>query len=141
MLHRPTLSYCLLCKNRLHVTFSRKRFANVPEEIRAKYEHPASHFSFGWSHGKETLETGRPDLAKGSFYANPCLDEPFAHDPQVVAAHPALAHPNVWPDGDGGGKGLEEVKGFSKEFKALGKAVVRVGELVARQCDRRVEKR
>ncbi|CAM9679916.1 unnamed protein product, partial [Scytosiphon promiscuus] len=54
-----------------------QKFAALPEETRARYEHAPSSFSFGWSHGKETLEAGRPDLAKGSFYANPCFDAPF----------------------------------------------------------------
>ncbi|CAM9581527.1 unnamed protein product [Ascophyllum nodosum] len=107
-----------------------RRFANLSEDIRARYEHPSSSFSFGWSHGKETLEAGRPDLAKGSFYANPCFDAPFAEDPAAVSSQPAFAHPNVWPD--------DEVPGFSAAFKALGQAVVRVGTLVARQCDRYV---
>ena len=138
---------------------NRGRFATLPEEARARYEHPASVFSFGWSHGKETLEAGRPDLAKGSFYANPCFDAPFGEGKSAAAAaaaaaeagggeaggetaaeaaakaeadpvarYPSFAHPNVWPDAD--------VPGFSGAFKELGRAVVRVGELVARQCDR-----
>ena len=131
----------------------KQRFAKLPEATKVKCEHPESHFSFGWSHGKETLQAGTPDLAKGSFYANPCYDTPFAHDPAAVKAFPSFAHPNIWPDdgsdGDdgviatvcdsisgaaaGGGGVLD---GFSKEFKALGQAVVRVGVLVARQCDK-----
>ncbi|CAB1097283.1 unnamed protein product [Ectocarpus sp. CCAP 1310/34] len=175
------------------------KFAALPEETKARYEHPQSCFSFGWSHGKESLETGGPDLAKGSFYANPCFDAPFGgdgggsgsgaaaiaagsgedggvegrgpdrllHRPEkgdhcggnnageeggggggggvgvggdsgpaaaeaaaaaLVEKYPSFAHPNVWPDAD--------VPGFSAAFKALGRAVVRVGGLVARQCDR-----
>jgi hypothetical protein len=46
------------------------QFAALPREARAKYEHASSFYAFGWSHGKEKLE-GRPDYAKGSFYANP----------------------------------------------------------------------
>lgn len=161
------------CENLDH---DRGRFATLPEEARARYEHPACVFSFGWSHGKETLEAGRPDLAKGSFYANPCFDAPFGEGKAAAAAaagggvagetadaeavhvaadavaaaaeeeeeeaaaaakveadaavarYPSFAHPNVWPDAD--------VPGFSRAFKELGRAVVRVGELVARQCDR-----
>ncbi|CAN0403452.1 unnamed protein product, partial [Hapterophycus canaliculatus] len=138
-----------------------QRFAALPEETRARYEHARSSFSFGWSHGKETLEAGRPDLAKGSFYANPCYDDPFGSgsgnntcqsnndnnnngrdhdgvgngsgDPDVgeaaaaVQRYPSFAHPNIWPD--------EDVPGFSAAFKRLGRVVVRIGELVARQCD------
>ncbi|CAM9640353.1 unnamed protein product, partial [Ectocarpus sp. 13 AM-2016] len=106
-------------------------FAALPEEAKARYEHPQSCFNFGWSHGKESLETGSPDLAKGSFYANPCFDAPgptAAEAAALVEKYPSFAHPNVWPDAD--------VPGFSAAFKALGRAVVRVGGLVARQCDR-----
>ena len=104
------------------------RFATLPAETRTKYEHPASSFALGWSHGRETLEAGRPDVAKGSFYANPCFDDPFPGDAAAAELHPALACPNLWPD--------EEVPGLSTAFKGLGQAVVRVGVLVARQCDR-----
>ena len=51
------------------------RFAALPASARAKYEHAASYYAFGWSHGKEKLE-GRPDLAKGSYYNNPIHDAP-----------------------------------------------------------------
>lgn len=118
-----------------HQYIAARRFATLPAETRARYEHPASTFSFGWSHGKETLEAGRPDVAKGSFYANPLFDAPFAGDDnarEVVAKRPAFAHPNLWPDAD--------MPGFSTAFKELGQAVVRVGGLVARQCDRFVTK-
>ncbi|CAN0584421.1 unnamed protein product, partial [Laminaria digitata] len=112
------------------------RFASLPAETRTKYEHPASSFALGWSHGRETLEAGRPDVAKGSFYANPCFDDPFPGDGReggAAESHPALAHPNVWPD--------LEVPELSMAFKGLGKAVVRVGVMVARQCDRWVLER
>ena len=105
-----------------------RRFANLSEDIRARYEHPSSSFGFGWSHGEETLEAGRPDLAKGSFYANPCFDAPSAEDPAAVSSQPAFAHPNVRPD--------DEMPALSAAFKALEQATVRLGTLVARQCDR-----
>ena len=38
-----------------------------------KLEVPDSFYSSGWSHGKERLQ-GKPDNAKGSFYANPLYD-------------------------------------------------------------------
>lgn len=52
------------------------RFATLPEEVKKKTEHPESHYSFGWSHGKEILE-GKPDFSKGSYYNNPVEDQPF----------------------------------------------------------------
>jgi hypothetical protein len=58
----------------------------APEEL-AAYEHPASAYSFGWSHGKERLE-GKLDLSKGSFYANPLFDSPSS-DPDLIRRYVA----------------------------------------------------
>lgn len=106
------------------------RFANLPEATKARFESPGSNYSVGWSHGKEILEAGLPDFAKGSFYANPCHDPPFEDDP-AGEEHRAWVPPNIWPDDVADG-----VSDFSKEFKALGQAIVRVGVLLARQCDK-----
>lgn len=57
-------------------------FATLPDDVKLKYEHAASFYNFGWSHGKEMLE-GRPDLSKGSFYANPLVDKPYGDDPAM----------------------------------------------------------
>jgi hypothetical protein len=48
---------------------------DLPERVRASLEDPASSYNNGWSHGKETLQNGRRDTFKGSFYANPAHDE------------------------------------------------------------------
>lgn len=40
----------------------------------ARYEDPPSSYSFGWSHGREAMEDGRADTLKGSYYANPLVD-------------------------------------------------------------------
>lgn len=50
--------------------------ADLPEDVLASLEDPESRWSFGWSRGREQLESGRPDFAKGSFYANPTRDVP-----------------------------------------------------------------
>ncbi|KAL2925590.1 Rho GTPase-activating protein 29 [Bienertia sinuspersici] len=52
------------------------KLAKLPEEEKKKLEDPDSRYNFGWSHGKEKLESGKPDMLKGSFYANPILDVP-----------------------------------------------------------------
>jgi isopenicillin N synthase-like dioxygenase len=103
-----------------------RKFAALPEETKLKYEHLESHYNFGWSHGKETL-AGKPDLAKGSFYANPLYDAPFAHDPDLVKKFPSFCAPNLWPSAD-----LPE---FEPAFKALGKLVCETGFLLAKHCD------
>jgi hypothetical protein len=54
---------------------------------------PETFYSFGWSHGKENTQ-GKPDLAKGSFYANPQYDEPVK-DKNLVKQFAPFIHPNV----------------------------------------------
>ena len=41
------------------------RFAKLPNNIKEKYVHAESFYSFGWSHGKESLE-GKPDERYGN---------------------------------------------------------------------------
>ncbi|PNW86984.1 hypothetical protein CHLRE_02g104100v5 [Chlamydomonas reinhardtii] len=56
-------------------------FANLPEDVRRRYEDQESHYSVGWSHGKESLSSGQPDTYKGSYYANPLVDDPLRPGP------------------------------------------------------------
>ncbi|GAB5033508.1 Hypothetical protein NocV09_01400420 [Nannochloropsis oceanica] len=102
------------------------RFASLPPALTKKYEHPQSFYSFGWSHGKETLQHGRPDWLKGSFYANPLHDNPST-DQDLIDRYPAFLHPNIWPSKD--------VPALESAFKDLGKLIVDVGAMVAKQCD------
>ena len=107
-----------------------RKFAMLPDEIKAKYEHPYSLWSFGWSHGKEKLQ-GRPDFAKGSYYANPVETVPFK-DEAIVKEWPTFAHPNIWPE--------EDMPELEPAFMKLGKLVVDVGMLVGKLCDEFVSK-
>ena len=66
-----------------------RRFANLPSGTKAKYVHPQSFYSFGWSHGKEKLAGGRPDVTKGSFYNNPTTNRPF-DDEDIIAEYPSV---------------------------------------------------
>ena len=66
-----------------------RRFANLPSGTKAKYVHPESFYSFGWSHGKEKLAGGRPDVTKGSFYNNPTTNRPF-DDEDIIAEFPSV---------------------------------------------------
>jgi len=101
------------------------KFANLPDHIKEKYVHLESSYSFGWSHGKENLQ-GKPDISKGSYYANPQYDRPI-DDENIIAEHSAFIHPNIWPKDD-----LPEME-FA--FKELGQIIVAVGKLLAKQCD------
>lgn len=105
-----------------------RKFAILPDEIKEKYVHKESYYSFGWSHGKEKLQ-GAPDVSKGSYYANPQYDRPI-EDESIITQYPSFVHPNIWPTAD-----LPELE---QAFKELGQIIVHVGSLVAAQCDKYV---
>lgn len=107
-----------------------KEFSDLSEETKEKYVHEESCYSFGWSHGKEKLE-GRPDLSKGSYYANPIYDRPV-DDEELIKKHAPFIHPNIWPTDD-----LPEME---PAFKSLGQLIVHVGGLVAQQADGYIKK-
>ncbi|XP_073145404.1 uncharacterized protein [Henckelia pumila] len=103
------------------------RLANLPDEVKNKLEDPYSRYNIGWSHGKEQLESGKPDMMKGSYYANPILDVPttvLSH----VERYPSYCGPNIWP--------RDAVPELEFAFKALGKLILDVGFLLAYHCDR-----
>lgn len=60
----------------------------LPAEALQRCEDPLSRYNFGWSHGKESLASGSPDVNKGSFYANP-LQNSVTDDPALIAAYPS----------------------------------------------------
>ncbi|XAR53300.1 hypothetical protein NMG60_11021803 [Bertholletia excelsa] len=102
------------------------RLANLPEAAKKELEDPNSRYNFGWSHGKEKLESRKPDLLKGSFYANPILDRPTTNA-YLIQRYPSYCGPNIWPHKD--------VPELEFAFKALGKLIVDVGLMLAYHCD------
>ncbi|KAG6740631.1 hypothetical protein POTOM_056087 [Populus tomentosa] len=117
-----------LRQNLLHLS---PRLANLPQKVKDELEDPHSRYNFGWSHGKEKLESGKPDLLKGSFYANPILDVPTT-DMCLKQRYPSYCSSNIWP-----GNALPELE---TAFKALGKLIHDVGLMVAYHCDQYVSK-
>ena len=109
-----------------------QKFATLDSDTQAKYEDIKSSYSFGWSMGKEKLEGGKPDLSKGSYYANPQYDKPV-DDPELEKKYPAFLGTNLWPS-------EKDCPDFEKAFKSLGQLIVDVGMLVAQQCDGYVKK-
>jgi isopenicillin N synthase-like dioxygenase len=104
-------------------------FGLLPKSTLDKYEHSASSFSFGWSHGKEKLG-GKPDAAKGSFYFNPILDEPDAVRNELTQ-DPSLApflHANIWPSGI-------DAPNFEHDIKILSRLMVETGGILAPHVD------
>lgn len=108
------------------------RVAALSEEAKKSSEDPASRFSFGWSHGKEMLKSGQPDVYKGSFYANPVVDVP-TKDEVLVERYPSYCRPNLWPK--------EHLPELESAFKELGRLILYVGLLLAHHCDKFVSAR
>ncbi|KAJ7462789.1 Clavaminate synthase-like protein, partial [Mycena galericulata] len=102
-------------------------FAHLEEPVREKYADPRSRYSFGWSHGKEVMN-GKPDLLKGSYYANPVVDNPNV-SPAFREAYPEYYNENIWPKVDEAG-----VEGFEAAFKNLGQFIFHVGCQLAVAC-------
>ncbi|XP_042422612.1 uncharacterized protein LOC122010218 [Zingiber officinale] len=107
------------------------RVANLPDEVKSELEDPESRYNFGWSHGKEKLESGKADLFKGSFYANPISDTPTT-DEVAIRRYPSYCRPNKWSDA------LPELE---VAFKALGKLMWEAGLMLAYHCDQYVSKK
>ncbi|EQC37253.1 hypothetical protein SDRG_05477 [Saprolegnia diclina VS20] len=105
------------------------RFANLPADVKTKYELEKAYYGFGWSHGKENLQ-GKPDYSKGSFYNNP-LHNVKTDDAQLIKQFPTFYHDNIWP--------TEEIPELEDAFMKLGQLIVSTGLLVAKQCDKYVE--
>jgi len=105
--------------------------AGLPDDVKASVTDPASRFNFGWSHGVETLATGRPDTHKASFYANPVVDrvriESQDGSKAAAADFPGVARPNLWPDA--------ALPALRPAFLGLGRLLHRVGTAVAAACD------
>eukprot|EP01100_Stratorugosa_tubuloviscum_P001266 TRINITY_DN127_c0_g4_i1.p1 TRINITY_DN127_c0_g4~~TRINITY_DN127_c0_g4_i1.p1 ORF type:complete len:353 (+),score=174.61 TRINITY_DN127_c0_g4_i1:83-1141(+) len=108
------------------------KFALLPESIRAKSEVPESKYSFGWGMGKEILSEGRFDTFKGSYYNNPTYDEP-TNDEALKARYPEMCGSNVWP--------REDLPELEFAFKNLGRLMIDVGIMVAKECDKFVKNR
>jgi len=106
------------------------KFAQLPEEIKEKYVDKESHYSFGWSQGKEKLKKGQFDTFKGSFYNNPQYDIPTTN-PEDIKRAPEVCSQNIWPK--------EELPDLEPAFKSLGQLMVKVGLLLAKKCDNYLE--
>ncbi|KAK9830749.1 hypothetical protein WJX74_005164 [Apatococcus lobatus] len=105
------------------------QLASLPEAVLTGLEDPDSNHNFGWARGKEALEDGRPDLNKGSFYANPTVDR-HTEDKHLLSMYPGFCRPNIWPAND-----LPELR---EAFRELGLLIIHVGCLLADHCGRMV---
>lgn len=70
---------------------------------------------------------GRPDVMKGSYYANPATDHPSATAEQREE-HATYLRDNIWPSAD-------DCPGYEDAFKALASFMVQVALRLAKACD------
>ncbi|KAK8475302.1 hypothetical protein V6N11_084149 [Hibiscus sabdariffa] len=96
--------------------------AALPEDVKKELEDPQSRYNVGWSHGEEQLESGKPDLLKGSFYANPLLDV-STKEASWIQRYASYCKANILPQA-----ALPELE---VAFQALGNVIFDVGLLVA----------
>ncbi|KAF7320199.1 RIC1 domain-containing protein [Mycena kentingensis (nom. inval.)] len=99
-------------------------FAQLDESVREQYADVQSRYSFGWSHGKEIMNN-KPDLLKGSYYANPIVD-PVVSD-TLRQIYPEYYNDNIWPKSG-------DVEGFEEAFKDLGKFIFAIAVALAVAC-------
>jgi len=96
-----------------------RKLAALSENVKYKFERPSLQFQFGWSHGRELLEDGRPDVGKGSFYANPFDDD---GENELLSAKN-----NIWPK--------DELPELEVAFRELSETMKLVAKMLARLCD------
>ncbi|MCJ1479520.1 hypothetical protein MMC13_008206 [Lambiella insularis] len=105
--------------------------ANLSPDILESISSPEAKYLVGWSHGKETLKSGRYDTLKGSYYVN-CA---FYQDPSLQSAtvgdfldFPEYTASNIWPQ-------EASLPGFREAIAELCTLVIDTAVLVARACD------
>ncbi|KAI9855873.1 MAG: hypothetical protein M1824_005783 [Vezdaea acicularis] len=111
--------------------------AALPSAVLKTLESPKAKYLTGWSHGKETLASGRFDTNKGSYYI-PCtfygssetpLSSPNASNAKYTPENfPEYLIPAIWPP-------ETLLPGFQSETEALIRQIIDVAALVARACD------
>ncbi|KAJ9112175.1 hypothetical protein QFC20_002356 [Naganishia adeliensis] len=104
------------------------KFASLPKETREKYSRKEVQYMFGWSHGKEIMN-GKPDIYKGSYYANPLVDHPDVSE-ELRQKNWMYYGDNVWPE-----KSEPGMENFEQAFKNLGKLIHSLGLLLAKACE------
>jgi len=96
-------------------------FGILPDDIKQQFERKELNYQFGWSHGIEMLQSGKPDVGKGSYYANPSTKENFSN------SNMAVDH-NIWPS--------EFVPSLEAAFFDISSIMTGVAFKVADLCDR-----
>ena len=103
----------------------------LPEPTLAKYEDPDSNFSFGFKRGGERIAGGQFDTHKGSFYANPSMDDQAEltdRQRQLKLEYPALYGRNIWP--------RAHLPDLEKYLRSLSTTMLTTGLRMLALCDR-----
>lgn len=109
----------------------------------AACESPESFYSTGWSHGREQLAPGKPDLSKGSYYSNPLVEDlvpalsartghTIEYWKNEAVQNPSFYAPNIWP---------ASLPALQPACNSMGKTVQRTGCLLAAVCDEYCKRR
>jgi len=142
---------------RQHLLPLSRRLASLsPEELCGVTVESAG-YQVGWSHGKEKVEGDKFDVSKGSYYANPLVEDllqsiierrrvarstdsnsggmeeyeaPEDDLERVSLANPAFFAQNVWP--------TESIPELEAAIKDMGRLICKVGRLLAKLCDKYV---
>ena len=102
-------------------------FAYLPDSVKEKYIDKKSNYSFGWSHGKEKMKEGNPDIAKGSYYANPIKDV-ITDDLNLKDKYPETYSDNIWPK--------EDMPYLEVTFKSVSKILLEIGYNICKHFDK-----
>jgi len=108
-----------------------RKFGALSDDIKEKYVHAESNYSVGWSHGKEKMRNGKPDHAKGSYYALTLADS-ITDDVQLKKEFPAIYADNIWP--------REDLPELETSFKDMTKVQMDIGYAMCGQFDRYLHK-
>jgi len=106
-----------------------RELALLPPDVLNQYENPETFYTVGWSRGQEKFK-GKPDIAKGSFYANPLTDDPSGGDEEIKRKFPITSVGNVWP---------AELPNLESAFKEVSRLVYEVAKPIVQQVDMLVE--
>ena len=104
-----------------------RKFALLPDQVKEAYTVPEASYSIGWSHGKEKMKNGVPDVAKGSYYARPLNRDVLTEDAELKKKFPEVYCDNVWP--------RDELPELEHTFADITRIQVQVGLEICRAFD------
>eukprot|EP01083_Nonionella_stella_P093725 262757_1 len=118
-----------VAEKRKNLLETSRQLAHLDEAIKQQLEDKVSSYAIGYSHGKEMLAKGQPDLRKISYYANP-ISNHVTDDEELVKNHRPVYGDNIWPD--------QHLPQLETAFMDMGQLIHSVGQLIAHQLDQYV---